>query len=283
MRSDWFRTNFIHAACRHTLPSGELQCLIDPPPPACIAGQAFMYEITRNGTSPITEAVNINTNAFAMYGLSAYVRATNSSDARRLALNTFTTIDQLYHSPEGGYNETNTGLTFDSIPLPSHPNNSSDAANVTNARSSSGSGNESSSAAAKPQLSQSLNTLTHTAEALAELSRATGDPNVTARLLELLLLMTGPMVVRPTNITSNTTPAVYLAPNYDPKTWRPVGPATVGYGQNIEVAWLMAAAVDELLARGAVDNATAEQMKGVLQELGEAAIAAGYDNQNGGL
>lgn len=238
-----------------------------------------MYEVTRNGTSPVTEAVNINANAFAMYGLSAYVRATNSSDAQRLALNTFATVDQLYHSPDRGYDETNTGLTFDSIPLPSNPNNSSDVAN------SSGSGNDSSSAAAKPQLSQSLNTLTHTAEALAELSRATNgsNPNVTARLLELVQLMTGPMVVRPTNISRNTTPAVYLAPNYDPRTWRPVGPATVGYGQNIEVSWLMAAAVDELLALGAVDNATAEQMKGVLQELAEAAIAAGYDNQNGGL
>lgn len=54
-------------------------------------------------------------------------------------------------------------------------------------------------------------------------------------------------------------------------------------GHNIEAAWLLADGVDELQARGAIDSSKAAAARKALQEIGEAAIAAGYDNKNGGL
>lgn len=51
----------------------------------------------------------------------------------------------------------------------------------------------------------------------------------------------------------------------------------------MEAAWLFAAGVDELQARGAIDTSKAAAMKSTLREVAEAAITAGYDSKNGGL
>jgi mannose/cellobiose epimerase-like protein (N-acyl-D-glucosamine 2-epimerase family) len=66
-----------------------------------------------------------------------------------------------------------------------------------------------------------------------------------------------------------------------------VGTSYTNYGHNIEAAWLLGDAVDELQAKGVLDASAflgkAAAMRSVLQEIGEAAIAAGYDTKNGGL
>lgn len=54
-------------------------------------------------------------------------------------------------------------------------------------------------------------------------------------------------------------------------------------GHNIEAAWLLADGVDELQAKGAIDSSKAAAMRKALQEIGEAAIATGYDDKNGGM
>jgi mannose/cellobiose epimerase-like protein (N-acyl-D-glucosamine 2-epimerase family) len=54
-------------------------------------------------------------------------------------------------------------------------------------------------------------------------------------------------------------------------------------GHNIEAAWLLADGVDELQARGTIDSSKASAMRKALREIGEAAIAAGYDDTHGGL
>jgi mannose/cellobiose epimerase-like protein (N-acyl-D-glucosamine 2-epimerase family) len=54
-------------------------------------------------------------------------------------------------------------------------------------------------------------------------------------------------------------------------------------GHNIEAAWLLADGVDELQARGIIASSKASAMRKVLQEVGEAAVAAGYDDKHGGL
>jgi predicted NACHT family NTPase len=62
-----------------------------------------------------------------------------------------------------------------------------------------------------------------------------------------------------------------------------VGSAYSNYGHNIEAAWLLADGVDELQAKGAIDTSKAAAMRKALQEIGEAAIVAGYDEKNGGM
>lgn len=165
-----------------------------------------MYEVARNG-KVTNSSINTYGNAFAIYGLATYAQATGSAEARALALNTFKTLDRLYHSPStGGYDESTAGFSLDSIPLRPAASGSSSSNVVTEAGAA---------AAAyrtgKGRLSQSFNNLLHMAEALTELSKATGgsDPLVTARLLELLQLQTGPLVIRPNQAGPNP-PAAYI-------------------------------------------------------------------------
>jgi hypothetical protein len=154
-------------------------------------------EATREGKAA-NPVINIYGNAFAIYGLSAFARATGSEEAKALALNTFKILDKLYHSAKtGGWDETNTDDTFDSIRL--GPSGSVIDDKIIKE------GGDRSSAVPK-RLSQSFNTLLHMAEALTELSKAVGgsDPTVSARLLEVTQLLTGPMVIRPGKAGPNT-------------------------------------------------------------------------------
>jgi hypothetical protein len=137
--------------------------------PTCRVGSAFVYEVSRDGSSVLQRATSIYGNAFAIYGLAAYARATGSREALALALEVFRTLDTLYHSRQHrGYDETPTGFTFDSVELPAAAGGGSgggSAAVVTEAGQQ------------RPRrlLSQSFNTLLHLAEALTELSAATGE------------------------------------------------------------------------------------------------------------
>lgn len=54
-------------------------------------------------------------------------------------------------------------------------------------------------------------------------------------------------------------------------------------GHNIEAAWLLGDAVDELQAKGAADSGRASAMRASLRDIGVAAVAAGYDDKNGGM
>jgi hypothetical protein len=170
----------------------------------CAAGKLFVYQTSREGKATDSR-INICSNAFAIYGLSAYTLATGSSEARALALNTFKTLDKLYHDPtNGGYNEALADFSLDSIPIRPSTGTTSSNNVITEAGAAYRVG--------KAPLSQSFNTLLHVAEALTELNKAVGgsDPMVTARLLEVVQLLTGPMVVRPGKAGPNT-PAAYIA------------------------------------------------------------------------
>lgn len=57
----------------------------------------------------------------------------------------------------------------------------------------------------------------------------------------------------------------------------------VDYGHNLEAAWLLADSVKELQSLGAVNSSRAAEMLAVLQEVGEAAVTAGYDTAHGGM
>eukprot|EP00879_Flechtneria_rotunda_P004156 GHRR01004403.1.p1 GENE.GHRR01004403.1~~GHRR01004403.1.p1 ORF type:complete len:506 (+),score=141.63 GHRR01004403.1:471-1988(+) len=241
------------------------------------SGRAFVYEVSRDGKTKTNAAINVYANAFAMYGLAKYAQVTGTSEALNLALETLSTLDALYGNMNGGYDESNTvgGLVFDSISLSTQPASSEPGGEVNEK------GNSNSNNGAKPKLSQSFNTLLHMTEALAEVSRATAGNNglVQQRLLEHVNLLTGPLVVK----QQGKSPAAYIAPNYDPQTWTVVGGLHVNYGHNIEAAWLLADAVDELQSRGALTSSIANDMKANLRAIGEAAIQAGYDNQYQGL
>lgn len=174
---------------QHSTPhTGPLLC-------CCVcraAGKLFVLQTSREGKAT-DGRINVYGNAFAIYGLSAYAIATGSTQARALALSTFKTLDKLYHDPvNGGYDETRAEFTFDSIPLAPSAGSGSSSSVVTEAGAAYRVGG-------RVPLSQSFNTLLHVAEALTELSKAVGgsDATVTARLLEVVQLQTGPLVVRP--------------------------------------------------------------------------------------
>lgn len=164
-----------------------------------------MYEVSREG-KVTNSSINVYGNAFAIYGLSMYAQATGSTQAKTLALNAFKTLDQLYHNPTtGGYDESTAGFALDSIPL--RPTGTASSSIITESGPAAAAANR----VGRNRLSQSFNTLLHVAEALKELSKAVGgsDPTVTARLLEVIQLQTGPMVVRPNKAGPNT-PAAYI-------------------------------------------------------------------------
>jgi hypothetical protein len=212
------------------------------------AGRLFVHETTREGVVPNAGA-NVYGNAFAVFGLSAYAQATGDQGALQLAKDTFWTLDKLFHNTAtGGYDaaslsETTGGFSLDSVQLRGCWNSSTaldiatnvgntsgdtgvgtsvdssrgsaaGRSNVARGNNSSGStgGTASSSTTCMPRLSQSLNTLLHMTEALTELSKASkgSDPAVTARLLELVQLLTGPLVVR-TGMNGPNSPAAFLA------------------------------------------------------------------------
>lgn len=171
----------------------------------CAAGKLFVYEATREG-KVANASINICGNAFAIYGLSAYAQATGSAEARILALNTFKTMDKLYHSPStGGYDESTAGHALDSIRLAPATSGSSNIVTEAGPAAAYRAGK------GRLQLSQSFNTLLHVAEALTELSKAVGgsDPTVLARLLEVTQLQTGPLIIRPNRAGPNT-PNAYI-------------------------------------------------------------------------
>jgi hypothetical protein len=151
-------------------------------------------------------------NAFAIYSLSAYARATGSAEARSLALNTFRTMDKLYHSPStGGYDESTAGHALHSIPLAPATSSSTGSSGSSNIVTEAGPAAAYRTDKGRLQLSQAFNTLLHVAEALTELSKAVGgsDPTVLARLLEVTQLQTGPLIIRPNKAGPNT-PTAYI-------------------------------------------------------------------------
>jgi hypothetical protein len=127
---------------------------------------------------------------------------TRADSLLSIPCSTFRTLDKLHHHPAtGGYDEALADFSLDSIPIA--PAQAPPAV-ITEAGAA--------YRVSKAPLSQSFNTLLHVAEALKELNKAIGgsDPTVTARLLEVVQLLTGPMVVRPGNAGPNT-PAAYIA------------------------------------------------------------------------
>jgi len=189
-----------------------------------VAGKLFIFEVSRDGKATNT-GISVYGNAFAIYGLAAYAQATGSAEARTLALNTFKTLDRLFHDARnGGYDESSAGVVLDSIPLRPTPRGSrSDVATEAGERAAHREGKT---------LSQSFNTLLHVAEALTELSKALkgSDPTVIARFQELLQLLTGRLIIRPYTAGANT-PAAYIGPNYDPHNWSSVGAPYSNYGE----------------------------------------------------
>jgi len=112
------------------------------------------------------------------------------------------------------------------IPLgPSDTGSSSNA--ITQA------GGSASSKKVKGMLSQNFVPLMHMTEALTELSKALqgSDPTVTARLQELLQLLTGCLIIRPKTTGANT-PVAYFGSNYSPRSWAPVGSVSTNYGKH---------------------------------------------------
>jgi mannobiose 2-epimerase len=204
----------------------------------------YFAKVTDAG-EPRDRRKHVYLNAFALYGLVAYHRATSEPQALSAARDLFRTLEEKAHDRRnGGYVEF-----F-----------SDDWRPITDPRESNYVGVSG---------TKTYNTHLHVLEALTELYRAWPDPLVKERLDELLIINTG--TVRhpdhPCNIDG----------------WRPdwhmiETPANLraSYGHDVECAWLALDAVRALGRPAALYRGWAEALCGY-------ALKFGYDRRHGGF
>jgi hypothetical protein len=124
--------------------------------------------------------------------------------------------------------------------------------------------------------SRSTNSMMNGIIALHTLQRATHNPTVTARLLELLSILCDRMVVGDD---------VYL--NYN-DSWQPVGHKDmlvnmIKYGQNLQLPWVVSDALDGLAVVGYMSAARAKQCNAKMERVAVKALQLGLDQLYGGV
>jgi mannobiose 2-epimerase len=194
---------------------------------------------------PTDRRKHVYLNAFALYGLTAYHRATADAAALAAAQDLFRTLEARAHdATHGGYTEW---LTEDWRP-------------ITDAREASYIGAPG---------TKTFNTHLHVLEAFTELYRAWSDPLVRRRLEELLV------------INTSTIRVPHHGCNVDGFTpdWRPIETPRnlrASYGHDIEAAWLCLDAARALGQPPVLRRSWAEELVGY-------SLRHGYDRKHGGF
>lgn len=190
--------------------------LIDP-----TYGGVF-WEVAPGGTQPRSDKKQSYALGFAIYGLSAYARATGDPEALRQATELFEALERHAFDPaRGGYVEA---LTRDWQPLDDMRLSDKD----TNARFS-------------------MNTHLHLLEPYTLLLRVWPDRRVAEAVRRLIRIHTE-------RLFDPTTGHLGLFFDAD---WQPLG-RTVSYGHDIEASWLLDEAVEAVEATGPADPAAAD-------------------------
>jgi mannobiose 2-epimerase len=184
-------------------------------------------------------------NAFALYGLIAYHRATGDAAALAAAKELFRTLDQKAHDREhGGYIEF---FYEDWRPI----TDSKEPAYVG------------------PIGTKTYNTHLHVLEALAELHRIWPDPAVRQRLAELLVI----------NMNTVQHPDFHCNIDGWRRDWRMIeSPRNLraSYGHDVECAWLT-------LDAAACLGLSPQPLRGWAEALCGYSLKYGYDRQHGGF
>jgi len=194
---------------------------------------------------PTDRRKHVYLNAFALYGLTAYHRATGDATALAAAKDLFHTLESKAHDPvRGGYTEF---FTEDWRP-------------ITNPRESSYIG---------PPGTRTYNTHLHVLEALTELYRVWPDPLVRRRLDELLVINT--LTVRLPQHGCNVD-------GFTPD-WQPLDTPRnlrASYGHDVEASWLCLDAARALGHPPTLLRGWAEGLVGY-------SLRHGYDRARGGF
>jgi cellobiose epimerase len=194
---------------------------------------------------PTDRRKHVYLNAFALYGLTVYHRATQNPEALAAAKELFATLEARSHDPQhGGYTEF---FTEDWRP-------------ITHASESSYIG---------PPGTRTYNTHLHLLEAFAELHRAWPDALVRGRLEELLAINTLTVRLEPYGCNLDT-----FTPEWQPL--RTPENLRVSYGHDLECAWL---SLDASRALGL----PAALLRGWAERLVDYSLQHGYDRAHGGF
>jgi mannobiose 2-epimerase len=205
----------------------------------------FYWETDRSGTTVVHPHKHLYGQAFGLYALAEYARATKSAaalaDARRL----FALLEQkAYDREHGGYREF---FARDWQPAP------------PDARPYLG-------GAADTKL---MNTHLHVMEALTSLYRADPTPEVAARLSELVTIQSNTVVRK--NVGACTD---QYARDWTPKL--DAAAARASYGHDLENIWLLADALDAL-------GRPVSPLLDLFRQLFDYSMTHGYDRANGGF
>jgi cellobiose epimerase len=205
----------------------------------------FYWEVDRTGTRVVHANKHLYGQAFGLYAIAEYARATRdraaAADARRL----FDLIEAKAHdSANGGYREF---FARDWGPAPPE---------------------------ARPYLGGTadlklMNTHLHLMEALTALYLADPSPRVAMRLFELITIQSNTVVRK----------AIGACTDQYAADWTPMldaAAARASYGHDLENIWLLADALDAL-------GQPVAPLRDLFTQLFAYALANGYDDANGGF
>jgi mannobiose 2-epimerase len=219
----------------------------------------FYWEVDGRGT-PTKPNKHVYGQAFGLYALAEYYRATGDPDAEGRARELFELLESVAHDDvHGGYREY---FTTDWTPVES-------GRTYLQSIEPDWSPKESSDEELDPTM-KLLNTHLHVLEATTAFYRATGDPDARNRLAELLTILTNTVVrTDPTACTDKYDRD--WTPRLDTDSFR-----VVSYGHDLETVWLTMGACEAL-----------DVPPGLLAELYESlfdyTLQYGYDGADGGF
>ena len=205
----------------------------------------FYWEVDRTGTRVVHANKHLYGQAFGLYAIAEYARATHDpaavADARRL----FDLLEARAHDPvNGGYREF-FGRDWGPAPPEARPY-----------------------LGGTPDL-KLMNTHLHLMEALTALYRADPSPRVAMRLSELITIQSNAVVRKAIGACTDQ-----YAADWTPKL--DGAAARASYGHDLENIWLLADALDAL-------GQSASPLRDLFTQLFAYSLANGYDEANGGF
>jgi len=205
----------------------------------------FYWEMAAITPTPQKTNKNVYGQAFGLYALSEYARASNDSSALELAQRLFSLLDTHVHdSRYGGYYELCT-REWERIPikLPSSPNS--------------------------PRFIKTMNTHLHLMEAFTTYFIVSQDPTARERLIELLLILSNAVLRKRIGACTDK----YL-PDWTPLPGKNY--ERISYGHDLETLWLLSETCDAI-------GFPKEPFFDLYQTIYDYAYKYGFDQKAGGI